>query len=444
MVSHPTPPPDWRALLQTTPGPLLLQIMEAGRGDRDYASWDKVRRRRTPDGLSSEQWWLGIKLSRTQQYREVEFRDAKGNPFVYGLPDTVLSALDDVSRRAGGTVMAPELVANHATRDRYLINSLIEEAITSSQLEGAATTHRVAKDMLRTGRPPRNHGEKMIANNFRAMQFVRDNVAEEITPGMVSELHRIVTEGTLENPSDAGRLQLPGEPRVGVWSNTDDVQVHVPPPAEELPGRLDRLCRFANGTADHRWMHPVLRAIIAHFMVGYDHYFTDGNGRTARALFYWVALKNGLWLMEFVAISRILRDAPARYARAYLHTESDDGDLTYFVLHQLGVIQRSIDDLHEYLTRKAREVHEARQLVSGLSLNHRQIAVVEGSLRDPSLVATASSHAASHGVALATARSDLRSLTELGLLESHHRGRAEVWRPVPDLVAVLEERRFQR
>ena len=68
---------------------------------------------------------------------------------------------------------------------------------------------------------------------------------------------------------------------------------------------------------------PVLRATLPaiHFMVGYDHYFEDGNGRTARAFFYWSMLRQGYWLAEFLSISRVLRAAPARYARSFLLTE---------------------------------------------------------------------------------------------------------------------------
>ncbi|MDO5736956.1 MAG: Fic family protein [Propionibacteriaceae bacterium] len=377
-------------------------------------------------------------MARSQQYRELPFRDSYGRPFVYALPDAMLQGLDEVSRKAGGTLMAPELVTNSATRDRYLIHSLMEEAITSSQLEGAVTTRRDAKEMLRAGRPPRNKSERMIVNNYLAMQFVRENVGEALTPALVCELHRIVTEGTLRNPAAAGRPQLPSEQRVGVWSETDDVQLHEPPPAEQLPERLARLCSFANGETQERWMHPVLRAIVTHFMTGYDHYFEDGNGRTARALFYWVALRNNLWLLEFVAISRILRDAPVQYAKSYLHTEQDGGDVTYFALHQLSVICRAIDELHKYLSRKAGEMQAARSLVPDLSLNHRQLAVVEGALRNADLRITVSSHAASHDITAATARTDLRGLEDRGVLKSRKESRAQVWTPVHGLPEVLE------
>jgi Fic family protein len=168
-----------------------------------------------------------------------------------------------------------------------VINSLIEEAITSSQLEGASTAHDVAKDMLRAGRQPRTRDERMILNNYRAMQQVGEIRHEHLTPALIRDLHRTVTAGTLEDPSSEGRVQLPGENRVVVQDPYDGTIVHVPPPAEQLPDRLQRLCDFANAAvgAETAYVPPVVRAIAVHFMLAYDHPFVDGNGRTARILF---------------------------------------------------------------------------------------------------------------------------------------------------------------
>ncbi len=82
--------------------------------------------------------------------------------------------LHRVDREAGGHVPMSDQIVNQQTRAMYLVSSLIEEAITSSQLEGASTTRKVAKEMLREGRSPRTHSEQMIYNNYRAMQFIRD------------------------------------------------------------------------------------------------------------------------------------------------------------------------------------------------------------------------------------------------------------------------------
>lgn len=84
-------------------------------------------------------------------------------------------------------------------------------------------------------------------------------------------------------------------------------------------------------------------------MIGYDHPFVEGNGRTARALFYWSLARSGYWLMEYISISRLLKQAPAQYGSAYMYSETDENDTTYFILHQISIIERAIDALYEYL-----------------------------------------------------------------------------------------------
>ena len=81
---------------------------------------------------------------------------------------------------------------------------------------------------------------------------------------------------------------------------------HVPPPAEGLPKMLEALCPFANGETHKVFTHPVQRTITLHFWLAYDHPFSDGNGRTARALFYWAMLHKDYWLFEFISISSVI------------------------------------------------------------------------------------------------------------------------------------------
>jgi Fic family protein len=113
-----------------------------------------------------------------------------------------------------------------------------------------------------------------------------------------------------------------------------------------------------------------------HFMMGYDHYFEDGNGRTARLLFYWSMLRHVYWLTEFLSISKILTNAPGQYGRSFFYTEQDSGDLTYFFLYHLKVITRAINELDAYLARKVQELRETRVLLSAIpgEYNHRQLA----------------------------------------------------------------------
>lgn len=419
-MKEPTQPRPFPELLHQH-GKKLAEILACGisAGPKNgYLHWDKLRHLTPPGGLSHEQWWLGVKLARHQQYRELPLKDSSGRPFRYTTPDVVQEMLHRIDRKAGARIEVPEQVLDPETRDRYVFNSLIEEAITSSQLEGAATTRQVAADMIRYGRRPENTSEQMIFNNYEAISQIRKLKDEALTPARVLALHKVLTKDTLDDPKDAGRLQAPGDERVQVMDNTGHRVLHAPPPAAQLKARLEQMCEFANDLASEKgFLHPILRAIVLHFWLAYDHPFVDGNGRTARALFYWSMLAQGYWLFEFVSISRILREAPAQYGKAYLYTETDDNDLTYFIVYQLEVMLRAIEDLEVYLSKKAAQIEAVLKLLkSSAGLNHRQIALLSHAIRHPVKEYSIKSHQTSHGVAYATARADLFGLVDKSLL----------------------------
>jgi Fic family protein len=446
-MRKPQPPPtiDLVARLAGPQGADFLRRMLAATAlassDR-YLPWDELRNRRPPDGLTKAEWWAVLKIGRTAMQRPLPLLDKNGRNFTYALPDEALRGIELVDKQTSGRIGVPAPVRPEApTRERYVINSLIEEAITSSQMEGAATTRKVAKEMLRSGRNPRTRDERMILNNYLGMLQVRELRHERLTPSMVTEFHRIVTDGTLDNPADCGRLQLPGEHRVVVVDQLDEV-MHEPPAAVELPERLDRLCQFANGDLDASYVPPVVRAILLHFMLAYDHPFVDGNGRTARLLFYWSMLSQDYWLAEFLPISRLLKQAPAQYGRSFIHCEQDGGDLTYFVLYQLRIAMRAIDDLHRYLDRKVAETQQVRQALKAVShrFNPRQLALLENAIKHSDARYTVVSHSRSHGVVAQTARNDLQGLEAQGYLTRGAAGRGYAWAPSADIEQRLKPR----
>ena len=365
--------------------------------------------------------------------RYIPLADATGNRFWYCLPPALLEKLHRLDQTCAGQIAVPDPVVNHETKDRFLINSLVEEAITSSQLEGASTTRQTASEMLRSGRVPRDKDERMIFNNFLAMKHVRR--MGDLSPETVLELHEIVTERTLIHAEDAGRVQSAGDARVVVQDNRSHSVLHNPPPADQLPGRMKAMCEFANGEGESEFTHPLVRAIVLHFWLAYDHPFVDGNGRTARALFYWSALRSGYWLLEFTSISRVLKQAPGRYSRSFLHTESDHNDLTYFIDSQLIVLHKAIEQLERYLEKKTAQTRAAEDLLKDkVTLNHRQLALLSHALRHPSKTYTIASHKTSHRVVYATARSDLLHLADLNLLIKRKRGKTLEFSPPGDLV----------
>ncbi|HMM75857.1 MAG TPA: Fic family protein [Gammaproteobacteria bacterium] len=440
----PLPPPPMSELMRELSSEDFADVLESsaplvkGR----YLHWDELRHREPPQNLSHDKWWLAIRLARAGFLQSLPFFDKTGVPFRFGMPEPVLIHLHHIDRNAAGQIIASSEIATSEHQARYLIDSLMNEAITSSQLEGAATTRKAAEAMLRDGRPPVSHSEKMIFNNYIAMQRIREIRNEPIAPELIFELHRILTEDTLEDPNDAGRLRTNDEIRV--IDKRDGVIIHQPPSFKELPKRLDLLCQFANSDENaNPFVHPVIRAILLHFMVGFDHPFVDGNGRTARALFYWSLARSGYWLMEYISISELLKAAPSKYVRAYLHAETDGGDTTYFILHQLAVIRRAIEKLHEYIDRVRSEQSMTEQLLARSkqlrsALNHRQIALITHALKHPGEQYLVETHQRTHGVSYETARTDLLELSNLNILEKDKIGKAFVFTAPDDLRKRIE------
>ena len=412
-----------------------------------YLHWDLLRHRQPPDGLTLDQWWLGIKIARTHRFQEIPLADIHGRPFVYMLPDSVQESLHHIDSKARGSIgvsdQVQKIVSSKEHRERFVINSLLEEAIASSQYEGASTTREVAARMIRSRRKPKDHDEQMILNNFTTMREILQIQEKPLTYDILMQLHAGLTSNTLRNPNDAGRIQTAQDERVAVYHGLHSaIPLHRPPPAEHLPELLAEMLRFANKDDNQRpFLHPVIRAIIVHFWLAYAHPFADGNGRTARALFYWVMLHEHYWMFEFLSISRLIKQQPAAYPRAFLYTETDGNDLTYFITHQIQIILKALENLEQYLQTKARQLDEVSKMLRHVpGLNHRQFALIGHALRHPNEAYTVRSHQTSHGIAYATARADLLALATLQLVDClRHGQKAYTFYPSPKLIDRIKQ-----
>lgn len=443
----PLSPPCFETLIEKAYRDQFIGVLTSNFGLTDaegrYLHWDKLRHLQPPEGWTTEYYWLALKLARQHLYKKLSFTSKSGEQFQFCMIDSIQRDLLWIDQNAAGRIGIDKPVTNPHTRDTYLVGSLIEEAISSSQLEGASTTRNVAKEMLRQGRKPKDHSEQMIFNNYQAMQFIREYKEEKLTPAVILHLHRLLTESTLEDARKAGHYRDTGD-NINVVDATASVLLHTPPEASELSERIERLCQFANDLDGKEFIHPVIRAIILHFMIGYDHPFVDGNGRTARALFYWSMANQQYWLMEFISISRIIKQAPAQYGKAYLYTETDDNDLTYFIIHQLEVIKKAINALHEHLEKKAVELHSIEKRLDGSvlqgQLNHRQLAILRHALDHPNAIYSIQEHQAAHKISYQTARTDLLKLADqFKILSKRKYGNLFVFVSPPDLGQKLAE-----
>jgi Fic family protein len=441
-IKIPETPPSFGSLYQEIQetgriASIFGAVRSASTMDR-YLHWDEIKYRPAPKDLTPREHWFGLKIHRHGQLKAIPLEDLQGSAFQFSVPEFLQKHLHELDLKAGGNVgMFSESITSE-TKDRYVVSSLIEEAITSSQLEGATTTRPVAKEMIRSNRPPRGKAERMILNNYLTMQKVRELKNKPLSKELVFELHCMITEGTLEDSSAAGRFRSKEE-NVRVVDDYGAVY-HDPPSAETLDKRMEAMCRFANGDDEgDRFIHPVVRAMVLHFWLAYDHPFVDGNGRTARALFYWSMLRSGYWLFEFISISHVIVKGPIQYARAFLYTETDENDLTYFLAYHGKIICRAVDALMDYIREKQDEQRRVQLLLrKSASFNYRQQAILSHALRHPGFQYSVQSHATSHQISLITARKDLVGLADKNLLTFRQVGKAVCYEAVPNLEESLK------
>lgn len=409
-----------------------------------YLHWDEFRRYPSP-GVSKEAAWAAIKLSRACGSKTLELRSECGSAFFISSTDfcdAVIYAVESVTSRLGGAAASSP---QYRDNTRYLVDSLMmEEAISSAQLEGAATTRKTAKDMLGKERMPQDDDERMILNNYHLMKHAKYNKDESLSVALICEFHGIATAGIDEEHVLPGHIR--GSDDIFVGGAGDDV-VHQPPKAALLPARLEALCRFANDRHDgqdgRHFIHPVVKAIILHFMMGYEHPFRDGNGRTARCLFYWFMLKSGYWPFEYISISTLLKEAPMQYGRSYIHTETDAFDLTYFVTYQLRVIERAIHEFVDYFEEKRKESVELMSWLDTLelkdALNYRQGHFLKKVLQHPGRVFTPKELTHDYDISENTARKDLEKLLGMKVLFKVQEGKGFLYLAREDADANLKK-----
>lgn len=376
--------------------------------NNDYLYWDKVKYK--SDKYTPDELWKAVKLSRLLKRKTLKF--GKYN-FNYVITDYIEKSLHFFDLNIGGT-LGNNIHIAETDKTKFLISSIMEEAISSSQIEGATTTRKKAKEMLQKELHPKNKSDQMILNNFITIQHVFQHQHDDLTSESLLNIHSLISKNTLDKPEEEGAFRTNNDIFV-VHHITSEI-VHQPPSFEEIPELLKELCLFFNTDTDD-FIHPIIKGIIIHFMVAWIHPFADGNGRTARTLFYWYMLKRGYWLTEYLSISRIIKDTKVQYEKAYLYSEIDENDVTYFATYHIKTMEKAFVTLKEYISRKQREVIQAAQFLKIGNINERQAQILKLLHEDSNRILSIKEVENRFQISNFTARSDLKNLVLLGFLE---------------------------
>lgn len=379
--------------------------------EQKYLYWDKVKYL-APKDVAPSIFWQAVKLSRNLQKKTLKFG---GHTFQFSITERMLALLHKFDLDFGGSLSSEGLISQNDKK--YILNSsIMEEAIASSQMEGANTTRKVAKEMLRTQSAPKNKSERMIVNNFNTIKFISDISGDDFSIDLILRIHKMISNATLDEVDNEGKLRDNDD--ILVMNSVSGEVAHTPPSHTEVREMLNDLCRFANDTDSDIFIHPVVRGIIIHFILAFIHPFCDGNGRTARSLVYWYLLKNKYWFVEYLSISRIIYRSKPRYEKAFLYVENDDFDLSYFISYHLEVMDEAFHELKEYLSRKIRERASINNFASIPGVTRRQAEILRLMDENPQKMISAKEIANRLGLTSKSIRADLRKLASLDLISS--------------------------
>lgn len=385
-----------------------------------YLHWDELPMRFKDIKLNLKLLWSYAKLVREFNNRPIRL---DGLILRYVQTPQIEKALHGLDMRVGGKFDFESQMPSVDLKRKYLVNSLMEEAIASSQLEGAVTTRVVAKQMLRENRKPQTHSEQMILNNYITMMYIKENTQpnQSLTLELIKEIHKRITKNTLEKKEYEGAFRTDNE--VKVFSRDEGQIIYEPPDYSSINKLLEQVCGFANTEPTEFYLHPIIKAIVLHYTIGYIHPFNDGNGRTARALFYWHLISQRYNWLEYIAVSTAIKNAPSKYTRAYLYSETDNNDITYFVkfnLRQLDIALKSFEKYIEKTRSENKNIFEA--IKNNPTLNFRQADVIITLSKNDRPI-TVNEMRERYDITYQTARTDLLGLAKLGYLHKHTRGK---------------------
>ena len=385
----------------------IAQLVDAINSNYEY--WDKVKYKSLPEGFTPQMLWAHVKASRL-----------RGMITVWEKYDINLCVTSKMLRMCHefdmkfGSFWETDNDAQSPEKKYYLSSSLMEEAIYSSKMEGASTTRVVAKEMLRKKKSPQNKAQQMIVNNYSTIRYIVEHKDEPLTEESLLYVHKLMTENTLDDPADAGRFRT--NDKVVVADMIEGDIVYTPPTYKDIPDFVETICDFFNNSNPRTFIHPIIKGIIIHFMVAYMHPFVDGNGRTARALFYWYMLKENYKLTEYMSISRVISKSKASYEKAFRYTENDGNDMGYFVAYNLKALEISFQQLREYIQRNQQEKKAANTFMMAGNINYRQAMVLQRLTEEPDAILTVRDVQEQFSVSSMTARKDLTDLVQQGYL----------------------------
>jgi len=302
-----------------------------------YVPVDDIRHRLESLGLNRSEWpSIKEKIIFFRKMGSIPFfNTAMKKNFWLFISDSINEKIHYIE--AKGNRLFDKIETHQNFKQEFLSNAAIEEAITSAIYEGANSTRSKAKALIASGDKPKDKDEWMLINNYFAMKWIKENSELPMSKEVILKIHEQVTKNTLEGDD----INFSGKFRNDVVY----VGKHQGINWELIDESINEIIELT--TNNPRYLHPLIKGIILHYFIGYIHPFFDGNGRTARTLFYFKAIKNDLKFVELLSVSASLKERRERYERSFDLVKENQLDITYFIDFCLDSLIDAIDKVEK-------------------------------------------------------------------------------------------------
>ena len=193
-----------------------------------------------------------------------------------------------------------------------------------------------------------------------------------LTPSILAEVHRLTVEHILPQ-DEAGQYR---SVKV-IIRNTQSHEITFRPPGPfEVPGLIEELFKWL-ASPEGQEVHPLLRAGILHYELVRIHPFTDGNGRTARAMALLLLFLEGYEVKKFFALEEYYDAHPEEYYSA-LQSVTISHELTTWLEYFTLGISIEFNRVKSLVHKLSLDLH-LKSTIGGrqITLSQRQIKLVE-------------------------------------------------------------------
>ncbi len=210
-----------------------------------------------------------------------------------------------------------------------------------------------------------------VINYRTVMDYIDSLSGVPLTRHILQEVHRL-TVASLLPEGESGHYR---SVKV-VIRNTATQEISFRPPSPmDVPFLIDELFDWLSSPAGQD-THPLLRAGVLHYELARIHPFTDGNGRTARAMALLLLYLEGYEVKKFFALEEYYDSHPEEYYSALQSASS--GELTTWLEYFTLGISIEFARIKSLVQKLSLDLH-LKDTIGGkqLTLTDRQIKLVQ-------------------------------------------------------------------